>query len=161
MATQPTPYLGAGFAHAGLSAAGFGLPATAFAASGVPFPSPVTGLPLACRNIDPVTQEYTFDANGRAQGMTQAQQLVTLAMRTVQGSSAQYSLGQGFTDGLDIDDNYVQRKTAQVNNALAGIVNAGLIRVTSVTVQRFGQSGVYIQVAWVDLSTGVAQTSQV
>jgi hypothetical protein len=158
-----TPDVGAAFAPAGSSFAGWGVPATANAPGGVVFRDPYTGVSLTGRRIDPVTKQFVIDANGRALGMTTAQQGMYLALRTVRNSSAARGLGQTFSNIRDIGPDYTRRVTDAVNIACADLVSKKIVQIISVTVltPQLGPNSEFLTVAWLDLTTKQERTTSV
>lgn len=153
-----TPDVGAGFAPAGFSPAGWGTPATATPPGGIVFRDPATGQSLSCRRIDPTTGQYVLDASGRVLGMTTAQQLMYLAMKTVKGSSAYAVLGQTISTIQDITSGITRVITDIVTDATADIVAAKLVVIDAVTVAPIGTTGEFVTVSFTDLETSLEQT---
>ena len=155
--------IGAGGAPAGTSAAGYGVPDSGTVNINVPLPSPITGASLTGRLIDPVTKDYVYTADGRAQGQATVPQLVLLALSTVLGSSAIPTLGQTFSQIQEKGPNFKAQLTSAVQNALAAVIKAKQVQLLSVDVQEppsNPDAGIAI-VKWKDLTTGVVQTSAI
>jgi len=149
--------IGAGGCPAGSSSAGYGVPDKANVPNNAILPLPINGLPQTGRAIDPTTKSYTFTADGRIVGAPTVQQLVQLALTTVQGSSCIPPLGQTLSLIREKGTNYAQQVTAAITNALANLVKNKLVQIVSITVQQYPSSpdaGIAI-LQWIDLTTGI------
>lgn len=138
---------------------GPGTPPVAPALPGRARTSPFTGEQLGSRRIDPRTRDYVYDpATGRAVGMTNAQHLVYLAVKTTRGSSVMQSLGQGLSDIETIGDDIERRIDQDLRRAVQHVVDANIIEVEAVEVQRLRKpdNRTVMQVAlhWRDIETG-------
>ncbi len=111
------------------------------------------------RFINPRTRQYEFDANGRIKGMPGVANLVEMAFLTVDGSSAVNGLGIAPASGV-IGANFIQRRTQQIQDALAQLVKAKLIEVVSVSVDATSRP-IQSVVRWRDLTTQTEQESRV
>ena len=114
-----------------------------------------TGIQQGSRKIDPKTKDYVIDpATGRIQGMSNAQQLVYLAVNTTLGASALRSLGQEIMLIDRITSNFERRVDTTLRRAVQHIVDRGLIEVvdTQVTILRPGVAVALL--LWRDLSSG-------
>lgn len=145
--------VGIGLCPVGSSPYGFGTPDAAPIPGGKPLRDTLTGAQLSSRKIDPRTKDYTFDAFGRIVGMTQAQQLVQLALSTDKGSSAIRNLGHELRTLTVISANFTRRVEELITQALAAIVQRGLIEIVQITVERVGKTGAFTRVRWRDTST--------
>lgn len=156
---------GAGFAPAGASSAGYGVPDAPPMPSTAPLPDQQTGVPQTGRFIDPVTKDYAFAPDGRMYGMGTVPQLVQLALTTTFGSSAVPSFGERFTLIQEKGANFQQQIASAVANCLADLVKRKLVLIKSVQgiepgLQGNPDAGLGI-VKWVDLTTGIEQPTTV
>jgi hypothetical protein len=154
---------GAGYAPAGTSSAGYGVPDSAAVPNNAILPAILTGLPQTGRSINPQTGDYVFTTDGRLMGMDTVPQLVILALTTTLGSSVLPTLGQAFTLIREQGPNFSQQLTATVNAALADLVRRKFVAVKSVTVQQppsNPDAGTCL-VKWTDLTTGLSYTNTV
>jgi len=87
------------------------------------------------RYIDPRSRAYVINDDGRIKGMPNLRHLVLHTLMTELGSSAQPGLGLKPASGV-IGRDIEFRRDSDVRNALADLVNRGLIEVVSVTVDR-------------------------
>ena len=149
--------LGAGIAPAGSAPAGFGSPDVAQVPSKVIWPDPVTGLSQTAAKLDARTGQPTFDALGRRQGMSGIQQMVLLRAKTIRGSSVIANLGLQAASGV-IGPNTQRQLADAFAVAMADIVAQKLIKILSVTVDQFSQSGEYVIFRWQDLTTADPST---
>jgi hypothetical protein len=155
--------LGAGYAPAGSSSAGYGVPGTASVPINAPLPDAETGLPQTGRFIDPITKDYRFAADGRLYGMNTVPQLVQLALMTTRGASALPALGQSFTLIQEKGSNFKQLLGAKVSEALADLVNRKLVQIVSLTVTEPASNpdaGIGV-VTWRDLTSGIQMDTTV
>ena len=149
---------GAGLQPAGLSPAGVGTSTPSAPNAGVPLHDPNTlGVSLSGRYIDPQLRQYVFDANGRTYGMTEARQLVHMAVNTTLGRSATKDLGHEMYKVDRITDSFEQRVQNVYTNALADLVNRKLIAIVSIEVTRNPNSSpsrAFVLLKYQDLTTG-------
>jgi hypothetical protein len=152
---------GAGFAPAGTSGAGYGVPDKATVPNNALLPDVRTGLPQTGRNIDPVTKSYTYTADGRIQGVGTVRQLVQLALITIRGSAVIADLGQEFGQIQEKGPNYIQQVTAAANRALASLVRAKMVQVVSVVVRDLvsNPDAGTCELKWRDLTTNTFVTT--
>lgn len=155
--------LGAGFAPAGTSAAGYGVPDSATVPNNALLPDVRTALPMTGRFINPATGDYSFTADGRIQGMATVPQLVLLAIMTVQGSSVIPTLGETFTKIQEQGPNLAQQMNAAMTNALSDLVKRKYVKINSVTVQQSPSNidAATILMKWTDLTTGLEYNNTV
>lgn len=158
--------LGAGFAPAGFAPAGYGQPDPAATPVNAILPDALTGLPQPGRLIDPTTGSYQFTSDGRLIGVSRAQQLVQLAVRTLLNSSALSSLGVDFSKLKEQGPNFQAQVTNIVTNAFAPIVNQEIVALVAVTATQYPNipDRVTILIKWRDLSQGPfaqVQTTQI
>ncbi len=130
-----TTFLGMGAAPMGSSVFGFGTPAAATASAGSSLVT-TDGFQSGSRKISTLQTDrgqYAIGTDGRHVGMNDAEQLVLLALGTMQGSSAAgITVGQNFSSIRKIGPNFQSDVTARVNEALANIIKLGLVRLDSV-----------------------------
>lgn len=89
--------------------------------------------------------------NGNAVSSSDARQLVIMALTTELGSSAVEDLGRDI-EPPDFGGNFVQRKRAQIQSALADLVKANIVRIDSIeVVEQFGGRS-FTRVALYDLT---------
>jgi hypothetical protein len=155
--------IGAGYAPAGTSSAGYGVPDAAAVPNNAILPAILTGLPQTGRYINPQTGDYVFTSDGRLMGMDTVPQLVLLALTTTLGSSALPALGETFTLIREQGPNFGQQLTATVNAALADLVRRKFVKVNSVTTQQSPSNpdAGTVLVKWSDLTTGLSYTNTV
>jgi hypothetical protein len=153
--------IGAGLYPAGVSPAGYGVPDSAAVPNNAPLPGQTTGLPQTGRYIDPVTKDYVFTTDGRLQGLATVPQLVQLALTTILGSAAVTNVGQTFTLVQEKGAGFAQQMRAKVTSALSDLVKRNLVQIKSIAVdepQSSPDAGI-VRVRWIDLTTGVEQTT--
>lgn len=93
-----------------------------------------------------------FDANGNVVGQENTRHLVFMALATTRGTSV---MGANFglaAPGSVLDDGFVQRRTADVYQALANLVSQKLITIQSVIVDTTRRP-VLTVINWVDNTT--------
>jgi hypothetical protein len=149
-----TANVGFGLCPFGTSPLGFGVPATEDARAGSVLRDEDTGLQTSARSIDPQTRRYTYDANGRALGMSGVRQRVLLAMITDVGTSAVGSLGHGLKAIRVIGSDLQPRVRDVVATALAHMTDTGEITLVDVEARRLREGVVSVVVRWRDNSTG-------
>lgn len=116
------------------------------------------GAQTGSRAIDEASRQYVFDATGRAMGMSDARQMVLLAVATVLGSSASVTLGHDLAGIEDITADFDRRVEGALRDALAHLTSNGTIEIVAITVTRFGpvgtgqENGAYIRLRWRDLT---------
>lgn len=144
---------GAGQAPAGVSPAGFGAPDVApSAVAGALLVDAYDGTPREARKIDQRSRQYVFDANGRVQGMRGVYQLVQLRLLTVRNSSALKDFGLSLTSVQVIGANHQRQVEDIFNVALKDLLDARLIAIVAVKIDRFSPTGDYITLQWRDLT---------
>ena len=109
--------------------------------------------------IDPITQDYVFNSNGRIVGGNGIQQLVYLALVTVLGSSAVTTLGQDFTSIKTLGTNYPSIIKGKAQQALQSLIDAKKIQLIDVIVNISGTNRSTIDIKWKDLATGTELTN--
>ncbi len=114
---------------------------------------PSTGASSGSRAVDPKTRDYILDANGRALGMNDVQQLVELAVQTTKNSSAMNSLGQRLGDITVIGDNIERQVRTLLEEALVHLTSTNIIAIVSVTVSRLHPGAIRGELRWRDLTT--------
>lgn len=150
--------LGIGSTPLGSSPVGGGMPATLPAPTGQVFQDPTTGASLDGRLI--INGRYVFSANGRAQGMTAAQQYVTLAFTTRRGSTGDPTIGERISAIRDILPNFSQQALAFAAEALDAGIKAKLVSLRGVDVfDQPNPNAKYIRIRWTDLTTGIDQAT--
>jgi hypothetical protein len=95
-----------------------------------------TGRQLSGRRINPLTRQYDYASNGRAIGQTTVYQMVQLACRTDESSSAAIDLGHRLRSIRDVGDNFERQVEAVYRHALAQLVADGLIEFMGTKVER-------------------------
>lgn len=156
--------LGAGFAPAGFSVAGFGSSDQAIGPITTVLIDAADGKPKNARKIDQRTGQYVYNANGRVQGMSGIWQRVQLAIKTARGSSC---LGQNF--GLQRTaqiktGNFAKKIEDDLRLALSDLTTQKLIAITQVTAvdaSPDNPTGAYAVLYWVDLTSNTEQVSKV
>lgn len=150
--------IGAGFAPAGSSAAGYGVPDAAPIPGIAPLPDTKTGLSQTGRFIDPVTKDYAFGPDGRLYGMATVPQLVQLAITTTRGSSAVPDLGEEFTKIQEKGPAFPRQLASSVGNCLSDLVKRKLVQVVSVVATepsaRGNPDAGIATLKWLDMTTG-------
>ncbi len=142
--------IGAGLAPAGTSPAGFGVPETAGAPAINPLPDPKTGLSLTGRYIDQKTGDYVMLADGRLQGMATVEQLVLLALNSVD-----------FSDLLDKGPNFRATFANRVQNALADLITKKWVQIRAITISEPNPDAGLAVLDWVDLTTGAPKQTPI
>lgn len=154
---------GTGFAPAGTSPSGYGVPDAGAVDINRPLPSPINGSSLTSRLINPVTKDYVYTADGRAVGQATVPHLVSIALMTALGSSAIPELGQTLSKIQEKGPNFSAQITSAIQNALAALIRAKQVQLIGVSVQEPSgnpDAGV-ITVQWRDLTTGIVQNSAI
>lgn len=105
------------------------------------------------RYIDPVTRQFQVDEHGQFVGMDAVQQQVYLALRTIRGEAIPEQLGTEILSIQDIGDDFEQRVRQSVDDALARLVKAKLVRVDGVDIDRPNRNAALIRVRWTNLAT--------
>ncbi len=100
--------------------------------------------------------QYTYDRNGNIIYDSDVRQLVQLALGTVKGSCAIKDLGRD-AEPTKIGVDFVGQKRAQITNALARLVNEGLISIEEIE-PITSESRSYTRVRLVDRSNGTQFT---
>lgn len=113
------------------------------------------GIGRNARKIDERTGQYAFDANGRIAGMSEVQQAVLLAVKTVRGSSAIKDFGDPSGLIQRKGTNYQKQLASALTLALKDLTDRQMIRIDSVNVTDNG--GPVLRVLrFTDLTTNVA-----
>lgn len=134
---MPTPILGAGVCPAGRSPYGFGMPAHA----DPQHPS----VPVSSVWIDPQTQGYMRDSHGNFKPMGDAQQLVYIAISSI----------QNFPEVIGPD--FEETVKTQVFNALLPYVQRNILQVLSVSsiiLRHHSITRPQIYLHWRDMASG-------
>jgi hypothetical protein len=137
--------LGAGFAKAGTSPAGFGAPSVAPVNQTTPFPDPLTGLGQTGALINYQTGDYVYTADGRVAGMSSVPQLVLIALMN----------GNIFAGLLDKTPDYPRQVATRVQTALSSFIRQGWVALVSVDVVEAGSGSpdaAGVNVRWRDLT---------
>lgn len=149
---------GFGTAPFGTAPYGLGTPATAPIPGGTILDDG-TGVQTGSRYIDGTTGAYAFDEFGRVKGMSDARQMVLLALSTVKGSSAMRLLGHNLRDILDITPDFERQVTGTITAAMAHVVSLGFAEIVSIEVKRLhdwttdhNERGALIRMKWRDLT---------
>lgn len=155
--------IGAGLSPAGLAAAGYGVPDLSSVPLNAVLPDLKTGLPQTGRYLNPVTKDYQFTADGRIQGMGTVPQLVQLALTTTLGTCAVPTLGQAFAKIREKGPGFRQQLTAAVSAALAPLIKTNQVQIRSIVVNDYPSApdAGLASVSWVDLTTGLQQSTTV
>ena len=153
---------GFGLQKFGTTPFGSGTPVAASAPGGLPLRDDNTGLSASGRFIDMAAGQYVFDSYGRPKGMTEARQLVYLAIKTVLGSSAQSTLGQSLGDVKTIRSTFQKDIDVKLRAALAPLIARNLISILAIDVQQMVdvRTRGYAVLRWVDKTTGVEEATQ-
>lgn len=149
---------GAGTVAAGTAPFGVGTPVTTTGRTGNIFPDQVTGATKECRYVDPRTRTWVFDANGRACGMTVAQQMVLVAILTERGTAA-WPGGLERSHGV-IGADFAQQREAGVRRALQHLTDGGVIAIDAVVVDPSARP-VLTSVRWRDLLNATTERTDV
>jgi phage baseplate assembly protein W len=153
---------GFGTVPLGVGPYGVGTPATATDTSaGKIYRDEKTGDSLGSRKIDTRTRQYVFDSYGRIVGMPDVAQLVQIALSTTKGSSVIAGLGHELSSIEDFTTSHAEQVRSTIERALGDLIKRKLVRLNSVDVQRFNQSGAVITVKWTDLTTQREEESTV
>jgi hypothetical protein len=155
--------IGAGFAAAGFAPAGYGTPDAAHTPINAVLPEQRTGFPQTGRLIDPSTKDYVITSDGRFQGQDTVPQLVSLALTTIRGSSAQATLGQTYSQIQEKGADFQQQLAARVQAALADLIRAKLIAIDSLVVSESPNAvdAALTVVKWRDLTSGIVTTTAI
>lgn len=145
-----TPTLGAGATSAGSTLAGYGTPAAADENGNTLLPL-TNGGTGTCRFVDPQTRDYVINDDGNLEGMTSAAQDVWLTLAA-------------FTGGPRVlTEQSLRTYETDIRNALAPLVQRGLITIRAITIQRSAGTPTRLatRVQWVDTSSGKEQTTNI
>lgn len=155
--------IGAGFAPAGTSPAGYGVPDSAPALVNGILPDQITGRTQPGRLIDPISKSYVYTSDGRVIGVGLAQQQVQLAVTTLLGSSVIASLGMDRSKLQEQGSNLLQTVTGIVTDAFAPIVAQNIASLSSVAISQSpcNPDRAVILIKWVDLTTNTEKTTEV
>lgn len=148
---------GFGSNAAGSSFSGVATPQTSDGPSGGLFLDATTGRTLNCRKLDPVTGDYLYNADGRAEGDSSMSQIVQLAITTAIGTSSVLGFGEDRSSIDKITDDYQQRSFVSVQAALQRYIDAGLVALLSVETEQLSDRRVQRRIRWRDLTTGSEQ----
>jgi hypothetical protein len=151
--------IGAGFAPAGSSSAGYGLPDLGTLPNNALLPQFATGLPGSGRFINPVTKDYQFTSDGRLMGMGSVPQIVQLALTTKLGTCAVSTLGQTYYLIQEKGSDFARQVQSSITRALSDAVKRGLVQIVSIVVTDYPKSpdASVATLTWVDLTTGIQQ----
>lgn len=144
------PSTGAGLFPAGLFPGGYGAPATVAATPASPLPDPSTGLSLTGRFINPQTNDFVMQADGRLQGMPTVAQLVLIAIKDIDLSPLS-----------EKGKNFKQALASLVSGALSQLVAQKLVRIKQVTVLEPTKDSGFANVDWIDLTNGAPQQTPI
>ena len=100
--------------------------------------------------------QYVYNSLGRAEGMPDVQQMVTLAILTIKGSSIAKRLGSRFYEARYVTPNIQQEQEANVTEAFQDLVGKELVRVDEVIVEPRNGMPSITRIRATDLSTGLA-----
>ncbi len=145
--------IGTGFSSSGFTPGGFGEPTAPPERSQQEWVIQGTNISGTGRYINPETRDYEFDSNGLFRGDTSAQQMVFLALATTRASAADLNMGQNLFKLRTIGGNYIQFITNLINEALAELVNNGVIIVNNIEVKRNNTNRLTTFITWTDAST--------
>lgn len=150
--------LGAGYAYVGSSNAGFGNPAS-INSSVAKMYLKADGTQGNCAKIDPTTGDYMLDAYGNSIGDDSVNQMVYLAFKTLFNSSSVEGFGFKIdTSSYVIDETTNQKIKLAVMSAVKHLTSTKLISIMSVVVNKITQTGLSIDIQWINLSTGEINT---
>jgi hypothetical protein len=109
----------------------------------VPYPDPQSGQADSGRLIDPVTRQFDYTADGRAEGMGTVPQIVQIAWQTLDFSA----IGP-------LDDGAPSRAYAAYNAAVAQLISGAQLQILSFFAARVpGTNGLGVKIRWKDLTT--------
>jgi len=118
----------------GIAPYGIGTPAATAPLGGAPL-TDAQGVRQNARKIDLATRQYTYDATGRAVGVSAIYQQVQLVATTALASSAVLALGNEIASVKDVTNNVQQRIRSIWTSAYARLVDRGLITLNDVVVE--------------------------
>ena len=151
---------GAGLQKAGKTSAGFGTSSEATVFEGGFLRDEITGETLGARLINPKTKGFVLDSNGRLLGMKSVRQAVLIAIHTVRDSSAVRGLGNRLSSIDRIGSNIERQILNILSEALAPLVQAGLVEVVGFSQFKAGDGkngmlpgAVFGRFRWKDLTT--------
>ena len=116
------------------------------------------GTQQGSRYLNQYTRQPEFDSNGNMKGQPNVHHLVTLALLTVRGSSADPDLGMAAASGV-IGNNFVAEREAAIRQALDRLVKAGLVEILTIKIK--SRKPVLIATTWRDLTTTQEFTSEI
>jgi hypothetical protein len=135
---------GWGLQPAGTTSAGYGTPPTAPTLTGKVYQDPSSGVVQGGRYIDAALRDYRLNEDNRLAGMNYVQQMVYLAVRTEQTSSALRELGHTLHTIKVITENFEFRVLTVLTQAVQHLITAGLIQVLGFSEYRQGPDGVLL-----------------
>lgn len=147
------PSTGFGSTPYGAGPYGLGTPDGAAVPGGKVLRNTFSGVPMGSRKIDTLTGRYEMDAYGRVTGMSDAQQLVLLRVKTDKASSAVRTLGHELRKLDRVTENFQKRVSDTYTNALADIVELGIIAVDSIKAVQVRPGATFVHIRFRDLST--------
>jgi hypothetical protein len=153
-----SPARGLGSAPLGLAPYGYGMPAVAPIPGGAVYQDE-QGITRGGRKLsrEPATAgQYVYNSLGRAEGMPDVQQMMTLAVLTVRGSSIAKRLGSRFFEARYVTPNLQQEQEANVTEAFQDLVSKGLVTIDEVIVEPGNGMPTLTRIRATDLSTGLA-----
>lgn len=139
---------GAGFDPFGSSPAGYGEPVTSLALAITGYQRSTTGC-VSSVNIDGKTKDFTYDAYGNEEGMSDTAQRVYMLIAEEFGSR-QCSPKTGFQRPQTIGANFNNDIEARVKRALAPVLVDGSARFDGVDTSSIGTTGI-AYILWTDL----------
>jgi len=133
-----TQQLGFGFCPLGVNSIfGFGSPETDDQPSPGLLEETPGGVLGDARFIDPIARDYVIDANGNVTGTSSVAQQVYLALTTIKGSAADFTLGNEFASIKTINPATIKAQVSNyVQRCLAHLIKPGLITIVSLVVQQ-------------------------
>jgi len=140
--------IGFGFAPAGMSPAGIGLPVSSPALVAKGYQTSTTGA-VSSVNIDPKTLDQTVDANGSDEGMSDTAQRVYFCLRTLQGAISNLP-GFGLEHPKAASPDILPAVREMVRVAMAPVLDDGSATLDDVQIEVAGTS-VFSLIKWTDV----------
>jgi hypothetical protein len=152
------PARGLGSSPLGLAPYGYGTPAVAPVPGGAIYQDEM-GVVRGGRKLSrerTTLGQYVYNDLGRAEGMPDVQQMVTLAVLTIRGSAIAKRLGSRFFEARHVTPNLQQEQEANVTEAFQDLVAKELLRIDEVVVEPRNGMPTITRIRLTDLSTGLA-----
>ena len=151
---------GVGVQKAGATSAGYGTSPAATEFGGGFLRDSTNGRSLGARMIDSKSRDYVRDENGRTLGRSSVRAAVQYCISTERGSAADTTIGHRLKTLKRISPNFERAVDSVLRDAVAPLVQRGLIEVIAFREYRKGdgtnglpRGAIYGRFEWRDLTT--------